>query len=230
MNYLASYCTDTTDGTLDYRHQQDNIVAQTKHYIRLMNTERFRWNLKQLKETNFWLAYKYLLTNPIGVGYWLWKPYIILDALHNIDDGEIILWLDVDLSVRQSPQWLIDQADEHGIAVQDSRFNNCDWTRRDCFVLMDCDEEKYWKVKQIWGAMLAFKKLPWVQMFVTDWLMWSLQEDVMLGNENKYGKPDFADGVNHRWLQSILTNLIVKNNIYIEPERGEKFFGHPPKK
>ncbi len=228
MDYLITYGTDGSDGTIDYRPEQQEVINQTIRFADV-DGERFRWTSDRMKKTEFWSIYKRLLSNPTPFGYFIWKPFIVLNALQNMNNNEVVLYFDVDLQVRQNPQWLIDLADEHGIGAQDSSFENCAWTRRDCFVVMGCDEEKYWYARQVWAATLAFKKTSQVMEIVTDWLLWCLQEDAILGRfPNKYGKEDFGGGVDHRHEQSILTNLMIKNGIYIERDKGEWGFGHPP--
>ena len=50
-------------------------------------------------ETNldpaFWAKYSYYITHcPRGFGYWIWKPQIILQALSQLNDGDLLWYLD----------------------------------------------------------------------------------------------------------------------------------------
>jgi hypothetical protein len=50
-------------------------------------------NLKE--HTQFWAKHgDFILSNPRGYGYWVWKPYVILEELNKIPDGDILLYTD----------------------------------------------------------------------------------------------------------------------------------------
>jgi hypothetical protein len=50
------------------------------------------WTRDKLKATDFYEQNRQILDRPRGGGYWLWKPYIILDALQKSDPGDVILY------------------------------------------------------------------------------------------------------------------------------------------
>ena len=51
---------------------------------------------EDLKEDNlFWKKHNnFILSNPKGFGYWIWKPYIIKKYFDKINDNDILLYLD----------------------------------------------------------------------------------------------------------------------------------------
>src|SRR4051812_31036380 len=52
------------------------------------------WDLQRLVETPFYQQNQGILDVARGGGYWLWKPYIILDTLRDIahEDDFVIYW------------------------------------------------------------------------------------------------------------------------------------------
>ena len=40
-------------------------------------------------DPEFYAKNKFILNQPRGAGYWLWKHYIIKDALSRVNDGDI---------------------------------------------------------------------------------------------------------------------------------------------
>ena len=42
----------------------------------------------------FYVMNKFVLDLPRGAGYWLWKPYIIKDALASVEDGDYVFYVD----------------------------------------------------------------------------------------------------------------------------------------
>ena len=47
------------------------------------------------QDTAFWEKHgNFILSNPRGYGYWIWKPYLIQQKLLEIPDGDILLYSD----------------------------------------------------------------------------------------------------------------------------------------
>jgi TusA-related sulfurtransferase len=48
-----------------------------------------------MKDNDFWNKHNNFITNnKRGYGYWLWKPYIIKKTMENMNEGDILLYLD----------------------------------------------------------------------------------------------------------------------------------------
>ena len=47
-----------------------------------------------LKTTDFYSDNIELFNESVGVGYFCWKPYIILDAMNKLNDGDMIFYCD----------------------------------------------------------------------------------------------------------------------------------------
>ena len=79
-----------------------------------------------------------ILSMKRGFGYWLWKPYIIIEELKKIQPDEILLYLD---SGDKPEKILFDIINNHMIQNDNLFINrgykNGDWTKKDCFTLMD---------------------------------------------------------------------------------------------
>ena len=45
-------------------------------------------------DANFYAKNKLILDQKRGAGYWLWKPYIIKDALSAVNDGDYVFYVD----------------------------------------------------------------------------------------------------------------------------------------
>ena len=59
----------------------DKLLFYTDEYLK--NDPDF-WN----QHSNF------IQNNPRGYGYWLWKPYIVKKTIEQMNDGDILLYLD----------------------------------------------------------------------------------------------------------------------------------------
>ena len=145
--------------------------------------------------------------------YWAaWKSVIILDALRKVNDGDLILYSDVtDLIVSELFfDWFKFKTIKFGGRFFNKNYHrHGDWTKRDCFILMDCDKPEYWSARQLEAGTLGFIKNPENIEFVKIWRDWCEQEQVIAETPSTLGKnlPGYKA---HRCDQSILTNLQIK--------------------
>ena len=57
----------------------------------------------------FWNKHKnFIINNKRGYGYWIWKPYLILKKLKEINDNDILLYLDCgcEINVKQKKHFV----------------------------------------------------------------------------------------------------------------------------
>ena len=88
-----------------------------------------------------------------------------------------------------------------------------DWTKRDCFVLMDCDTSKYHNANQLEAGLIGVKNSPLTFQVITEWLQNCQDENIVTDLPNISGESNFDGFRDHRHDQSILTNLFLKYNI-----------------
>jgi len=177
----------------------------------------FSFKYEELLNTKFFSENKRILGQRKGLGYWLWKPYIILEVLKKANDGDILIYSDSGIEIigDLSPLIKLVRTTE-GVLV----FNNCDytnniWTKRDCFVLMDCDNENYWFGPHIEGAFQVYQKNKFSLSFVEEWLNYGKNENIITDLPNVTGFNNIEGYREHRWDQSILSNLVIKHNLQI---------------
>ena len=80
--HLVSFATTYKDiGFQDTELRQQRLIESAKQYgIHSF----FSWTRQMLLKTDFYQQNKFILDHKIGAGYWLWKPFIILDTLELI--------------------------------------------------------------------------------------------------------------------------------------------------
>jgi hypothetical protein len=70
-------------------------------------------------ESNIDLEFKSKNKNIIekkrGGGYWIWKPYIILDMLNKINDSDYLIYMDSGANLIGNPQKYLEMIDDKGI-------------------------------------------------------------------------------------------------------------------
>jgi hypothetical protein len=155
-----------------------------------------------------------ILNNDRGCGYWLWKPYIILEALKNCQSDEIICYCDSgDLIAEETVNKAKKHLEDNPFFLVGGNFKNSHWTKRDCFVLMDCDEEKYWNAGQTYASISMWSKSDDSISFVEEWLAYCENKNILTDEPNICGKDNLDGFSDHRHDQSVLSNLVIKHNI-----------------
>jgi hypothetical protein len=152
-------------------------------------------------------SFRKVMSNPKGGGYWAWKPLIIQNALLN---SEEVIYLDSSV-IPNSPEALINLMNAtNRITAVRTIYINKDWTKRSCFVAMNCDRQRYWNTHQIWGAVVAVRNQRGLSgmSILQEWLKYCSDENVVTDIPCENNFPTF---VQHRHDQSILTNLLVKH-------------------
>ncbi len=187
---------------------------------------------KWLMGTEFYRHNKWLWTYPTGIqsigprssrgfGWFSWKPYIILDALSQLEYGDIVLFTDSDTYPIHDFSMLYDECARIGgqmmFAAQGCR--NWEWIKRDCYIVMGQDEPKYHNGQHGVGRFMLFQKGPWrPQQFLMEWLTYCVNplatsfEPSVLGFPEIIGPADCPSRVlkQHRTEQAIMTLLILK--------------------
>tara|TARA_R100001015_G_C4630648_1_gene192461 strand:- start:745 stop:1512 length:768 start_codon:yes stop_codon:yes gene_type:complete len=194
QNYLEKYAEKLGMGSYSYTHE---------------------W----LKEQDFYEENKNILQDETGLGYFLWKSYIINDAINKMEDGDVLFYTDVgDIFTPSLVQYVESIMEDDPCLLIKGNFKNKDWTRRDCFVYMDCDEEDYWESPQLEGGMSFWRVCDQSKEIIAEWLKFASDRRIVSDDENVCGKDNFPTFKEHRWDQSILTNLAVKNGLSVAPE------------
>jgi len=196
---------------INYRHHQEqlvNHVLTNKIFDSVMPFTK-EW----LIDTNFYSENKKILDSQRLCGYTLWKPFIILNALNTVSEGDIVVYMDCgDIPLHSN----INSHIKDYLSHQDQYFidtfslSNRRFTKRDCFVLMNCDSDQYWNDIQMEAGFLAFRKTTSNIDFVSEWLHYCKNENIITDLPNVCGLDNFADFVDHRHDQSVISLLKKK--------------------
>lgn len=166
---------------------------------------------KWLRKQKFYKENKFILDQKRGGGYWLWKPFILLETFKKMKVDDMVLYADVDSVALQSLEYLFKIGESEDIILFDnSNHLNRVWTKRDCFVLMNADSEIYYNGMQVMGGFIFLKKSNKSQKFLEDWLSFSLDYRILTDSENELGLQNLPEFVEHRHDQSILSILKIK--------------------
>ena len=146
---------------------------------------------------------------------WLWKPHIILDALDNSDPGDVIVYCDSGTLVTSSLEPLADACRRLTDGVLGFEvgkgFVERQWTKRDAFVLMNCDKPAYIDTPQLRAGTIVFVNCTASRQFVAEWMKLVCQVRLVSDLPSMCGLPEFIDFRAHRHDQSLFSLLYKKH-------------------
>lgn len=155
-----------------------------------------------------------LFSQKRGYGYWIWKPFIILNELEKLNEDEILIYIDsTDLPEKIFFDIVLDHFNKKDLLLINRGYNHGEWTKRDCFILMDCDNNKYYESVQLEAGIIGLKKTEFNTNLIKEWFEFMKNEKILTDIPNTCGQPNLPNFVDHRHDQSILTNLSIKYNL-----------------
>lgn len=161
---------------------------------------------------------RHILDARAGAGWWIWKPYIVLQALHHVLEGDIVFYCDCDAQfirpVAPVIEFCLRNADLPILLFRlDPTYTNRRFTKRDCFILMGLDSPPYAGAVQTLSGYFVCRKTLFTLEFVEEWLRFAEDERILTAMPNECGLPDYPDFFQHRADQSILSLLGCKYHI-----------------
>ena len=159
-----------------------------------------------------------IMCKPRGAGYWLWKPYIILDAMDRVEPGTVLIYTDAGQRYIADPSPLVALAMKQDIVLfHHINFRQSDWTKRDCFVLMGADAPEYWDARQLDASIQIYRAGAKARNFLLE-LQSAMRDPHVLSDQlNTCGLPNLEGFRDHRHDQSILTILAIKHRVQSFP-------------
>ena len=167
--------------------------------------------VKQMLVENPWLS-----LDMRGAGYWLWKAYILLDALDRVPEGCLVLYTDVAVCYVAPPAVMLKLAEGRDIVLFNNHFaewTQAMYTKRDCLVLLDADRPEDWQRRQLDAAFQLYRAGPRAREFLTELREAMRDPRVLTDNVNSCGKPNLPGFRDHRHDQSVLTIMAARHGI-----------------
>ena len=205
---LNNTCVITFSGSPVHRDYQKEFHRLYGHLFGKHIEYTYDW----LKTTDFFYNNSQVFKYDKYAGYFLWKPYIINKTLRENPDMEV-LYCDSNLRFTNWSSFenvYLTLMDLQGaFFVKHDNFVNRDWTKRDTFIMMRCDEEKYWNAHQVWTPLMGFSHTKNIQTLLNDYMTACRVPEVVTEIPNVYGEnlPGFRE---HRWEQSVMSILVEK--------------------
>ena len=215
MIHLVSY------GTSKFRHRQIilNASALANRVVDTVDS----WNPDRLIASGFCEEVPDIKLDERGSGFWAWKPYIILDRLKSVNDGEIVFYCDVgrrfpyiQLQYPLDPfiHWMEEKNQDimPGVYIPWNGPMSM-WTKRSALLAMNMDCVETRTAIPIQASFSLWRNSRSTRELVGEWMSLCAQRNLVSddpsdGNLNEH--PDFRE---HRHDQSLLNLCCLKHKI-----------------
>ena len=164
---------------------------------------------RSLLDPDFVRENKHTLDQKFGAGYWLWKPWVILDAMKRAPENAIIIYSDGGNVIKSSLAPLIELAKQHPIILihyedpiyKTSRLR----VKREVFIQLGCDNAQCHDGLPLWSGFLIVRNVPEARTFIEQWLSYAKNPNLLIDGPSS--KPELEGFSQHHHDQSILSVL-----------------------
>jgi hypothetical protein len=178
-------------------------------------------------EENFRIQNNSILSLNRGAGYWIWKPYIILDAFEKMNDGDFLIYMDSGAYLMKSPDDILRMINHKGVLTFSLGIHKqSTWCKGDCFVEIFGEDGRdlYKDELQIFASFVFFRKCDYSVKFVKKWLELCCRYELVTDSPSQ--SPNYSDFKEHRHDQSLLSLLVYKDDIMYIPDVTQWCFEH----
>lgn len=161
-------------------------------------------------EAEFYNKHKKIFSSSRGGGYWLWKPYIILKTMKDMNEGDYLLYCDSGTAYINNVQYLVDDLEksQQDIMIFELPLIEKQWTKDKTFKLMECDIEEFRNSNQILATYILIKVNDNSKEIMSEFLELCTNDKILIDNYDKE-----TDLIEHRHDQSIFSLLCKKKNL-----------------
>jgi len=164
----------------------------------------------------------HILQHSKGAGYWLWKPFVILKRLTELQDGDVLCYCDSSYRFLSDVRKIADEwLNDGDIGACHNKPNDPKWkehtdhkyTKHDTFVLMKVpsgkERELIKSTLQAWGGFVLLRKSNDSMAFVREWLHYAQNAQIITDNRSVMGKEalGFLENRHDQSIYSILLKL-----------------------
>lgn len=205
---LKDTCVITFSGSSVHREYQREFDRLYKNNF----SQHIEYTADDIKKTDFYKQNMQMFQYKKYFGYFLWKPFIILETLKNCSEHNV-LYCDANLRFTSFPPFqgvfesLMQEQD--CFFVRHEHHINKTWTKRDCFLFSMADSERYHNAHQVWTPLMGFGKSRPTEVLLNEYMAICKIPQAITDAPSEMASeyPEFTE---HRWEQSVMSILVEK--------------------
>lgn len=168
-------------------------------------------------DQEFWQRNKEILEAKRGNGYYLWKPYFLNKAYKELGEDDYLIYTDSGAIYVNKIQYLIECMNRQKVDIMVFSLPHDmlerKYTKRDAFVLMDCDSLEYADTTQTIGGYVVLRKSKFVEDFLAEDLTYAQDPRIITDSSNVMGKDNYSGWIDHRHDQSVFSLMTKKYHL-----------------
>jgi hypothetical protein len=157
-------------------------------------------------DQDFMWQNKDILMQKRGSGYWLWKPYFIDKALHELNDGDYLVYSDAGIEFVNSINHITDRM-TGDIWLFGNQYQHVHWCKADVMKAINCWDSG----SQVQASVIIIRNSQKAKEFVEEWLTWCTVHGMI--DDSPSNCPNHPEFQEHRHDQAILTTLAYRERI-----------------
>lgn len=175
-------------------------------------------------DNDFFQDNKVIFNYERGAGLWLWKPYVILKTLEQMDEGEYLFYCDAGAFYVNPVKKMINVMEKCHIDLMTFEIPLLErqFTKKETFVRMKYDD---YSQNQICTGYILIKKSFSSLSILKEWFTY-MQDEICVSYKHFTQEEEFPDYVSHREDQSVFSIVCRKNGII--PFRDPSQYGERP--
>lgn len=181
------------------------------------------WNPNKLLAAGFGELAPDISLAERGSGFWSWKPFVILNALEKLPDGDILLYCDAG---RKYPYILLNTPLDPFVSWMDSKGQDIMpgisipwngsmsvWTKSEAFTGTGVDDHTAREMIPIQASFSLWRNNVTTRNFVREWLSWCVRRELVSDDESINTANESPDYKAHRHDQSLINLCCHKHGI-----------------
>lgn len=165
---------------------------------------------------------KQILSCRRGAGYWVWKPYVVDMTLEKIHMGDYLFYCDGGAFVTKDIKQL-----SHFMEMENTDLLVFDivsaierkWTKRDVFIALSCDDNRYTETNQRCATYFMIKKTEKTIALIKEWLTYAENYNLISDVDNLiYHQKNYEGFCENRHDQSLFSLLTKKSGYKSYPD------------
>jgi hypothetical protein len=206
-----------TFATIDYINHANNICDTA---IKLGGFDIVKIFTPNDLDEVYFNKNKDILNQKQGAGFWIWKSYIILKYLYEINKDDIICYCDTlylftgETKIQQIVQNIIHDS---GIFITHNKPNEPvymenEYSKGDAFYLMNALNPNYNKTPQAWGGFIIIRNNFIALQVISEWFTYVQDERIVTNLPCSINKNDDIF-IENRHDQTVISIIAKKYNI-----------------
>jgi len=170
-----------------------------------------RWvQHEEFRKTEFYAQHRELLSASRGLGYWAWKPWVILEVMKDAKDGDVVIYSDAGVEIIADVNEVVKRMDQP-VHLFANQWHHAHWCKAD--VVEAIFGEVDWTIfaNQVQASVVFFHVSDYARRFVSEWLDWCLIPHLI--DDSPSIAPNHPEFREHRHDQAILTTLAYREGL-----------------